>query len=204
MPATDTRTAAELEAAFIAGDTTITPAQIDKARTAERHAALQDEAERAAAARAYEAQREADREAFLAEYEAFVTTDLAPLREAYEVAVLAMADLKALTDERIAAQNVMMNRARALGYDVRNGTNGPVPSDAARWSASHVGKTVLDDARQEAEHGYVSRNGAKAITHSLHTESRAADMDAIRTAGQARLTVARERLDAARLGDEAK
>jgi hypothetical protein len=184
----------DLEQKVVEGDTSITAAAIDKARQASRFAKLKVEAAFNQTAKEAETERAKAVAAYMAEYEAFCTEDLAPLQDAYQEAVLILADLDAMVKERLDAQREIIGKSHVLGSAVF-GDQAPVRADADRWRNILVGKDVLDGVVTEARFGYVLGANGPGASHALHTPARKADMEAIRKAGD-RADTGRKLLDA--------
>ncbi|NKV31154.1 hypothetical protein GS921_15525 [Rhodococcus hoagii] len=176
---------ADLEQKVVEGDTSITASAIEKARGVARFARLKVQAVMRQAAKDAEAARDAEVQQFLAEYEEFATSDLAPVREAYEDVVLALAHLGELVSERVEGQAQVLRRAQALGL-MNIGPRGTL-DEQARWrsiavpgdTATHALDRVIDDAVREAKHGYVKDGTQKVRAHALHSDIRRADMKII-------------------------
>lgn len=172
----------DLEQKVVDGDTSITAAAIDKARQVARFAKLKVEAAFKQSANDAEAAHTAAVAEYMAKYEAFCTTSLTPLQDAYQEAVLVLADLDALVKERLAAQQDIYGQSAGLGLS-QSGDEAPVRADVERWRNIIVGKNVLDGVVTEARFGYVLGANGPGASHALHTPERKADMEAIRKAG---------------------
>lgn len=174
------RKVTELESAVLAGDTSITASALSKARQEAEFASLKVVA----------AQRGVDQEAqdahdaavadLRADYEDHVE-DLDGLREAYEWAVLAIAELHQAIEARNVISRRLVSRGYALGLVNRsNTTDGPFPDDRARWSKHHIEKDYVAKAVEEGDKGYLAHALAnKAIVHVLHTDERRAQLETI-------------------------
>lgn len=174
----------DLEQKVVEGDTSITASAIEKARGVARFARLKVQAVMRQAAKDAEAARDAEVEQFLADYEEFATSDLAPVREAYEDVVLALAHLGELVSERVEGQAQVLRRAQGLGLNI--GPRGTL-DEQARWrsiavpgdTATQALDRVVDYAVREAKHGYVKDGTQKVRAHALHSDIRRADMEII-------------------------
>lgn len=182
-------TADELEAAVIAGNKSIKPADIEKARAAERFAALQAQSDAREAAEREARERKEAQEAFKAgDYEEFMTTDLEPLREAYAALVVAVADLYTLTQEHRRKQIQIMKTAMKLGLHNHPITSAvmphraPVREDAERWAAQFVGVDYIESAVMEGKRGFPNASG-KAGSHVLHTPERREELRSLNEPG---------------------
>ncbi|MBY3792531.1 hypothetical protein HQP42_08995 [Rhodococcus fascians] len=174
------RKVTELESAVLAGDTSITASALSKARQEAEFASLKVVA----------AQRGVDQEAKDA-HDAAVTTlradyedhveDLDELREAYQWAVIAVAELHQAIDKRQAASRALVSRGYALGLVSRSDTTGgPFPEDRARWGRNNVGAEFVSKAVEEGTRGFLRNPFAnKAIVHTLHTDERRAQLETI-------------------------
>lgn len=103
--------------------------------------------------------------------------DLEQLRNAYADAVVSVAYLHSLLEERRRSQNAIMSRAHEVGllegpHDPSS-TTGPVWDDRERWRKRYVHRRTdfVDLAVQEGKKGFASRNG-QPYTHLLHTDER--------------------------------
>lgn len=186
-------TVAELEAAVIAGDKSIKPADIEKARAAERYAELTAQSDAREAKEAEAAAHQAAVNEFLKDYEEFMTSDLEPLREAYAALVVAVADVHTLTEERRKKQSEIARRSRALGLPTHTGVgvsanHAPVPEDAERWRAQFVGADYITPAVEEGKRGFPSGAG-KARSHVLHTPERREELRSLTSANQKQLGI---------------
>ncbi|MBF6214632.1 hypothetical protein IU433_14845 [Nocardia puris] len=192
-------TVAELEAAVIAGDKSIKPADIEKARAAERYAELTAQSDAREAKEAEAAAHQAAVNEFLKDYEEFMTSDLEPLREAYAALVVAVADLHTLLEDHRAKQSQIKARASKLGLHSHPMTgeamphHAPVPEDAERWRAQFVYRDVparegqkergyIADAVEEGKRGFLPRRG-KVGTHVLHTPERKEELRSLNERG---------------------
>lgn len=169
----------DLEKAFVEGDTSITASAIEKARQAARFARLKVQAVMRQAEKDAEAARDAEVEQFLADYEKLGTSDLEPLREAYEDAVLSLAHLEELVAERVEAQGQVLRRAQALGVKV--GPKSGSHDEQARWRSIEVPAPdrLIDLALREAKEGYIKSPPYGVVVHALHSDIRRADMKII-------------------------
>ncbi|UZG58016.1 hypothetical protein [Rhodococcus opacus] len=177
--ATDTRTAEELKAAVIAGDTTITASQIEKARQTEEFAELQAQAAKAQAHRDRVADFEADVAAFKADYADLAGADLSELRDLYEDAVVIIAELHAKVKDRVAEQQQIVARADSLGIrgrDLGVSTGRLIDDTQGEWSRIAVRPEDVDGIGDEAKRGFVPNAGARATIHALHSDERVEDM----------------------------
>jgi hypothetical protein len=198
--ATDTRTAEELEAAYVAGETTITMAQIDKARQTARFAELQAEAAEAQAYRDRVAALEADVEAFKADYAEFASADLSELRDLYNEAVMVIVELRSKVAERVDEQIAIQGRAghlgfRAKGLGVSLGRKPLIDVSQEEWTRIAVKPEDVDGILHESRLGFVPGLDGRPAVHSLHSDERRDDMAAIRASRDAH-TTARERFEA--------
>lgn len=170
----------ELESAVLAGDTSVTASALSKARSDVEFASLKLVA----------AQQSVDQEAIdahnaavttlRADYEAHVE-DLDELREAYQWALIAIAELRQAIDKRRDASRALVSRGYALGLIGRSDTTGgPFPEDRARWSRNNIGDEFVGKAVDEATRGYLRDPFAnRAIIHVLHTNERRAQLETI-------------------------
>lgn len=162
----------DLEQKVIEGDTSITASAIDKARQAARFARLKVQAVVRQAEKGAEAARAAEVERVRAAYEEFTKdSNLDPLREAYDNAVLAIAELDELVKERIDAERDVKWHGDRISVTP--------PPDRASWA---VPENVVELAYLEGIHGFPLQNAGVHI-HVLHTPERKADMEAIRASG---------------------
>ncbi|QDQ91582.1 hypothetical protein FND50_12645 [Rhodococcus sp. WB9] len=203
--ATDTRTVEELKAAVIAGDTTITASQIEKARQAEEFAELQAQAERAKAQRDRVAELDADVATFKADYAEFAGADLSELRGLYDEAVVIVAELHDKVKARVAEQREMEERERTLerrakelrelGLDASTGRGRLIDNSQGEWTRIAVRPEDVDGIAHEAKFGFVPGGGGLPTVHALHSDERRDDMLAIRASGYVQGT-GRELLEA--------
>lgn len=187
-------TVAELEAAYVAGED-VTLAQIEKARKAE----AQDELDRRRAAYAAELKAkestEAEIETFKQEVAAFLSDDeLATLRDTYTEALVVIADLAMQVRSRVAQQNRLVARAQDLGFVRRsrlpqvNAGTAPIPEVADEWRAAFVPPFAPRDGQHgvvntlvaEAMSGYHAGHRGMPATHTLMSDDRRAELDALR------------------------
>lgn len=143
---TDTRSAAELEAAIVDGDCTVTIEHVEAARRRERYGELQDQAAVKQAARDAEAHRREQVAALAAEVEA-MPQDADRVRELAATAHGALVELLNTVSTRRRAVAAFANRARQLG----------VPSRPEDDPASPV--VVAGDGRQRTLHVHGRRVG---------------------------------------------
>lgn len=183
----------DLENKVVEGDTSITPSAIGKAKDAARFARLKVQAAlRQREKDAEDARAEAVKQ-FRAEYEEFATIDLDPLRDAYEDAVIALANLTDLVTTRLQDQDEVLGRAPGLGVSI--GPKSSSPEEQARWASIAVPESrsqfnrraglVIDLALREAEHGYPTDGTQVVRAHALHSDARRADMETIGRASSA-------------------
>lgn len=184
----------QLEEAVLAGDTSITSGAVSKARQEAEFACLKVVA----------AQRGVDEESqevhdaavgdLRADYENHVE-DLDGLREAYQWAVLALAELHQAIEDRNVASRKLVSRGYALGLVNRsNTTDGPFPDDRSRWSRHHIDKDFVNKAVEEGRRGFLDYPlGNRAVVHVLHTDERRAQLETI--TGLRRGEQARELMD---------
>lgn len=173
-----------LEQKVINGDGKVTAAQITTAKEQAAFAELQASAAQNEEARVREAVYQAELAEFMAEYEEFASTDMEPLREAYNLAVVGLAEFISLVKERKEYERSIRLKARPLNLGGPDRTNEPVWKDRERWHSivmpSEVA-TIVDYVRHEAENGYPVSAG-RVTTHMFHTDARRADMATIRSA----------------------
>jgi hypothetical protein len=103
----------ELRDAYVNGDTSITPAQLEKARIADEMAALQAKRQRVAAEQQAQAEHDAAVEQLAADAAA-AATGLAKLQDEYQASVLAIRALRQSITAWRAARAVLANRAKQL------------------------------------------------------------------------------------------
>lgn len=106
--------------------------------------------------------------------------DLEQLRGAYADAVVYVAYLHTLLEDRKRAQADIMGRGRALGLPTTDSVDptvgahyAPVPEDAHWWRKQFLNPRTdyLALAVQEGQRGFASRNGQPTV-YALHTAER--------------------------------
>lgn len=174
------RRVTELEDAVLAGDTSITSGALTKARSEAEFANLKVVAAQRGVDDDSKAVHDAAVSNLRADYEEHVE-DLDDLREAYQWAVLAIAELHQAIEERNVASRALVSRGFALGLVNRsNTTDGPFPDDRSRWSRHHIEKDFVAKAVEEGDKGYLrSPLANKALVHVLHTDERRAQLETI-------------------------
>lgn len=188
------RKVTQLEQAVLAGDTSITSGTLTKARAEAEFASLKVLAAQRGVDEHARVAHDAAVESLRADYEDHVE-DLDGLREAYEWAVLAIAELHQAIEERGAVNRSLLSRGHALGHiDRSNATDGPFPGDRNRWRRTTIDKTYVDRAVEEGTRGFLrSPLANKAQIHALHTDERRAQLETLtgmNLAGQAKALLA--------------
>ncbi|MFE5480528.1 hypothetical protein ACFQ9R_32845 [Nocardia sp. NPDC056541] len=161
----------DLEERVRDGDTTVTATMLEKARKEASFAQLQIDAARRGVEKERQAEHAADVKAFMADYEEHMAgADLTDLRGAYADAVVSVAYLFTLLEDRRREQTAIMNRGQSLGLTVGKT---PVPNDADRWREQFLNPATdfVALAVEEGQKGFASRNGQPAV-HVLHTPER--------------------------------